>query len=77
MSGERVGERGASESQSRYDKIRSEFLRARGIKVLRFWNNDVLEQTARVLAAIWNEMSIIYKYSPLPNPLPAHTAFPK
>ena len=45
-----------SESQSRHDEVRSEYLRSRGIKVLRFWNNDVLQQTAGVLGAIWNEM---------------------
>jgi very-short-patch-repair endonuclease len=46
----------ASEEQLIYDKIRSEYLQSRGIKVLRFWNNDVLQQTRTVLQAIWDEV---------------------
>ena len=61
----------ASEAQSRYDEIRSEYLQERGIRVLRFWNNDVLQQTTAVLLTIWNEMKKPL-IAPLPDPLPAH-----
>ena len=35
-----------------YDNQRSLFLEQRGFKVMRFWNNDVIENTVGVLEAI-------------------------
>lgn len=35
-----------------YDKQRTEFLEAHGIKVLRFWNDEILKQPADVLIKI-------------------------
>ncbi|HHF7339588.1 TPA: endonuclease domain-containing protein, partial [Legionella anisa] len=35
-----------------YDRERTAWLNAQGFKVLRFWNNDVLQQTASVIEAI-------------------------
>jgi very-short-patch-repair endonuclease len=35
-----------------HDAIRSEVLAARGFEILRFWNNDVLQNTPGVLEAI-------------------------
>ena len=35
-----------------YDEQRSEFLKEQGLRVLRFWNHDVLEDTDGVLEAI-------------------------
>jgi adenine-specific DNA-methyltransferase len=35
-----------------HDAIRSDFLDARGFEVLRFWNNDVLQNTRGVLEVI-------------------------
>ena len=35
-----------------YDDQRSSFLEQRGFKVIRFWNNDVTENTEGVLEAI-------------------------
>ena len=35
-----------------YDEQRSLFLEKRGFKVIRFWNNDVIENTEGVLEAI-------------------------
>ncbi|MEW8335289.1 MAG: DEAD/DEAH box helicase family protein [Candidatus Thiodiazotropha sp.] len=46
------------------DQKRTEFLKSQGIKVLRFWNNDVLQQTEAVLEVIYNQLL------PHPNPLP-------
>ncbi|XSG83074.1 MAG: endonuclease domain-containing protein [Methyloligella sp. ZOD6] len=39
------------------DKQRTEWLRSRGYKVLRFWNNEVLRQTDEVLTLIAVELS--------------------
>ena len=38
--------------QINYDDQRSLFLEQRGFKVIRFWNNDVIENTEGVLEAI-------------------------
>ena len=39
------------------DDRRTAFLSQLGIKVLRFWNNDVLSQTDSVLESIWNTVN--------------------
>ena len=50
------------------DEARTKVLSTQGVKVIRFWNNDVLQQTASVLEAIWKE---IMDKSPSPlTPLP-------
>ena len=45
-----------------YDKIRTKELERLGLKVLRFWNNDILEGIGEVVAKIENEI----KKSPQP-----------
>ena len=40
--------------QQEYDHERTAFLQSKGYRVLRFWNNDVLNNTDAVLTAIWN-----------------------
>jgi len=55
--------------QQNDDDVRSQHLNVQGIKVLRFWNNDVLLNTESVLTAIWNEIHTGAD-SPLPSPLP-------
>ena len=44
----------AEEQQKSYDEQRTKVLEGEGIKVLRFWNNDVLGETEAVLEVIWN-----------------------
>ncbi|MDO8578933.1 MAG: endonuclease domain-containing protein [Dehalococcoidales bacterium] len=44
------------------DNLRSEWLQKEGFRVLRFWNNDVLQNTDGVLSVIINAL----KQSPLP-----------
>ncbi len=44
-----------------FDEQRSAFLASKGIRVIRFWNHDVLQDTEVVLEAIWRELG-----SPLP-----------
>ncbi len=46
------------------DEARTRFLEGRGFKVLRFWNNDVLQQTEVCLEAIASALS------PHPGPRP-------
>ncbi|ESS70643.1 hypothetical protein MGMO_120c00300 [Methyloglobulus morosus KoM1] len=43
---------GQHADQISYDNQRRLFLEQRGFKVIRFWNNDVIENTAGVLEAI-------------------------
>jgi len=40
-----------------YDAKRTAFLNAQNIRVLRFWNNDVLRNTRAVLERIWGEIT--------------------
>jgi very-short-patch-repair endonuclease len=45
------------------DPVREAFLRGKGYRMLRFWNNEVLKHTAAVCESIHREMSV--------NPAPA------
>jgi len=42
----------ADSTQAEYDRKRTDFLHSQGLRVVRFWNHDVLERTSDVLAAI-------------------------
>lgn len=48
------------------DGVRDKFISQQGFTVLRFWNNEVLENFDSVLEMI----ALRCKVSPLPNPLP-------
>jgi very-short-patch-repair endonuclease len=57
--------------QEKKDSKRTEFLEKQGIKVLRFWNNEVLQQTESVLEALYNAIHLALPSSPSPpTPLP-------
>jgi very-short-patch-repair endonuclease len=43
--------------QKEYDEERTKYLELRGYKVLRFWNNDIMNNIDDVLKAIWNVLS--------------------
>jgi DNA repair protein RecO (recombination protein O) len=43
---------GQHTDQAEYDKARTEFLEAKGYEVLRFWNNEVMENIEEVLSII-------------------------
>jgi very-short-patch-repair endonuclease len=43
---------GSQHAESMYDRRRDAFLRDRGFRVLRFWNNDVLENPGGVFEMI-------------------------
>jgi very-short-patch-repair endonuclease len=50
------------------DRVRTWFLESRGLKVLRFWDNDVLQRTEAVLGAI---LDAAENRTLTPTPLPA------
>ena len=54
--------------QSDYDLARTQAFSSLGFRVLRFWNNDVLQQTEEVLASI--HAVLAEPLPPHPNPLP-------
>jgi very-short-patch-repair endonuclease len=58
---------GQHASQTEWDMNRTETLQAAGIQVLRFWNNEVLENIEGVLAEI---VRITKGTTPHPVPLP-------
>lgn len=45
------------QNQSTYDNARDEKLAAAGVLTLRFWNNQVLQETEAVLVQIWDHLS--------------------
>ncbi len=55
---------GQHANQVQRDQLRDSWLRSQGFKVLRFWNNDVFENTEGVLETILQELS--------PSPCPSH-----
>ena len=42
--------------QTEYDAIRTEFLKSKGYKVIRFWNKDVSNNMDAVLQVIWDAL---------------------
>jgi len=58
------GQHGTNEGQS-HDEQRSRFLAEQGIQILRFWNNDVLQQPEVVLQAIYNAVNVPSPLTPL------------
>ena len=42
--------------QQEYDEERTKYLETRGYRVLRFWNNDVLNNMDAVLKTIWDAL---------------------
>jgi very-short-patch-repair endonuclease len=43
-------------NQVEYDQARTAFFELNGYRVLRFWDNEVLNQTDQVLAMIWEAL---------------------
>jgi very-short-patch-repair endonuclease len=56
-----------SQHEDASDAVRTRFLEARGLTVLRFWNNDVLTNTGAVVESIWNSAR---NRTLTPTPLP-------
>jgi very-short-patch-repair endonuclease len=59
---------GGQHSGSAADDVRTSFLVSQGYRVLRFWNNEVLENTSGVLLAI--DRAIDADRPPTPDPSP-------
>jgi len=53
-----------------YDEDRTKFLEAKGYRVIRFWNNEMLLETEAVLQRIYEEVSKVAE-SPSPQPSPS------
>ena len=60
---------GQHATMTEIDNTRTEFLNARGYRVLRFWNNEVLQQLDAVLAKILDSLTHPHP-DPHPSPLP-------
>jgi predicted helicase/very-short-patch-repair endonuclease len=59
----------AEPGQAAYDAQRTRVLEAEGVRVLRFWNNDVLRNTEAVLQAIWDALAPVDDpHDPHPQP---------
>ncbi|HMN46797.1 MAG TPA: endonuclease domain-containing protein [Povalibacter sp.] len=52
------------QSSIAYDAQRSRFLKSQGYRVLRFWDNDVLQRTESVLQVIWEAVVVAAKRPP-------------
>ena len=59
---------GGQHNASALDEVRARHLRAKGYRVLRFWNNDVLQNTSGVLLAI--DTAVNMDSPPTPDPSP-------
>jgi very-short-patch-repair endonuclease len=57
---------GQHQDQVDYDKRRTSFLQMQGWKVLRFWNNDVLNNLEGVLASIGETLTVTPPSQPSP-----------
>jgi very-short-patch-repair endonuclease len=56
---------GQHQEQAAYDEVRTRYLQARGYRVLRFWNNDILQCRDAVLETIVRALA-----RPHPGPPP-------
>jgi very-short-patch-repair endonuclease len=63
---------GGQHSVSTTDEARTRYLEANGYRVLRFWNNEVLENTSGVLSTI--DAAVNADRPPTPNPSPPPSA---
>ncbi len=52
------------------DRVRTKYLEQRGFNVLRFWNNEVLENPEGVLETILAAVEAMREEKPSPCPLP-------
>lgn len=52
----------SDEATKQYDEDRTRYLNEHGIRVIRFWNNQVLQETDAVLESLWSALT--------PTPLP-------
>lgn len=60
---------GQHADQTDYDQQRDAWLRTKGYTVLRFWNNEVLQQTEAVLERVRESTVAFAALSPNPSPV--------
>ena len=61
-----------AEKEAERDRLRTQYLESEGLSVLRFWNNDILENLDGVLASIQNTLA----KKPAPSPGAARHPLP-
>jgi len=44
-------------AQNKYDLERTRYLESLGYRVLRFWNNEVMNNTDTVMSVVWNKIN--------------------
>ncbi len=59
---------GQHQQHADYDNERTAWLQSQGVRVMRFWNNDLLTQTEVVMTALFNEIQVLQPPSPQPSP---------
>jgi len=62
------GEQHADEQNAQYDEKRSARLDELGVRVMRFWDHDVLKETEGVGETIWRILTTGEEPSPQPSP---------
>lgn len=66
-----IAEADGGQHMPEVDRDRTEYLRARGFRILRFWNNDVLTNMDGVLTTILEALNTSRREEdPHPSPLP-------
>jgi very-short-patch-repair endonuclease len=48
---------GSQHQESEHDRLRDQRLRSAGFRILRFWNNQVLEEMDAVIEVIWHALA--------------------
>ncbi|SMF84460.1 Very-short-patch-repair endonuclease [Azospirillum oryzae] len=61
---------GGQHADSGYDEARTAFLKSRGWRVLRFWNNDVLRNPEGVAASVLEALGGVRRADTCPHPDP-------
>jgi adenine-specific DNA-methyltransferase len=56
----------ADETQAAYDRRRTAYLRSRGFTVMRFWNEEILKESDRVLEQIYEALANKEQEEPSP-----------
>ena len=58
---------GSQHLDSTRDEVRDSWLQSQGFRIMRFWNNDILQNTESVLTAIFDAVSSPLSPSPSPT----------
>ena len=64
------GETHTSAEERDYDRVRDNYLHARGFRVLRFWNNEITENAEGVFAIIEQTLATVPALTPTLDPSP-------